>query len=105
MRKQELYLLLEDEQLSPEHEEIINDLLQALTDWPDDVESLADYAEQVKKVIKSERVDYDSINQALQHLNPATHAWALESLTSLLKVFSRYKSIEMNGMLKMISNT
>ena len=72
----------------------INALLEAINDWPVEIETVDDYFKEVLGFLglESSEASLISIRNRMKPIDIKTNAWRLESIESLLLVFQSDKS-------------
>ena len=68
--------------------QIVDLLLQAATDWPRPVSTIENFLTDVKRVLKSDNLNYKAIDNGMKKLDPVYFLWELEALSSLLELAS-----------------
>lgn len=84
----ELYDLSKSLEVSDKEAKIINALLEAMTDWRNEVNSLEEYIRQVKKFLEIENINVNVLIAKTELLSPLRYAWELKSLTSLARALN-----------------
>ena len=67
-------------------------LLDAINDWPEQVELVEDYFYQIKLKLAIKTLNKNEIDNGLKTLNLVKNAWVHESLASIDEVFKMYPS-------------
>lgn len=78
-----IYLLDESKNKSYEH------LLNAIMDWPNEVETVSDYYIAVKKFLKIENINVSLLEKSKLNINVNKHIWELESISELINFLKR----------------
>jgi len=78
-------------------------LIQALNDWRSQVNSIEDYSEQLKKLFEIKELTRSILETEMNRLNPETHSWELESITSLIEAFKLSRTEEISSLINYIS--
>lgn len=76
-----------EKESSGHKQNVVELLLQAMNDWRTPIQSVEDYSEHLKTKLTLKVISKDTIETELQRLNPATHSWEIESISSLLEAF------------------
>lgn len=82
--------LVEKGQVSANNKIIVERLLSAINDWPVDIDSVEDYELAVQDFIKNTTTK-KNIENVLNNIDFAKHAWQSESLTQLLEAYDNFK--------------
>ena len=64
----------------------IASLLEAINDWPVEVQTTDAFFGEVKNFLKIDALTYQAINAKMKGLDPGRYAWQLEALTSLVQI-------------------
>jgi hypothetical protein len=84
------YLFISDlEKMNSDVKEVVDVLMLAINDWPNQVVKLEDYEIEVSKFIGQEATA-KGITLALTNIDYSVHSWQAESLSELLNVFNFY---------------
>jgi len=70
--------------------EIINILLAAINDWPNQVVSLVDYEKEIYKLV-GEGIDRKKLEDYISKIDYSKNAWEAESLSQLIEVYNYYE--------------
>ncbi len=81
-----LYQLQESNFFNEEDDHKIGLFLQAVTDWPEHINTTEEFLKVVKHFLNTDDLTYETINLGMKRLNPANFSWELESLSSLLEL-------------------
>lgn len=95
MSIEELNIKLCDKTFNNDEIVKVNLLLEAINDWPDDIDSLGGFLEAIKVDLKSSDCGYSTLNKKISKLNPSVDAWKIESYTLLIELMqiSNYKTL------------
>ena len=74
-------------------------LLQAVTDWPHDVETVEDFLSEIKLFLNADGITEETISSVLQGLNPLNYSWEIESLTCLLELIKDSQNEQLSQVL------
>lgn len=77
------------EKVNSDVKEVVDVLMLAVNDWPNQVVKLEDYELEVSKFIGQEATA-KAITLALASIDYSAHSWQAESLSELLNVFTFY---------------
>lgn len=81
---------INEEFISNEIREIVDNFLSAINDWPNPVLSFEEYESEVYQFIDGE-TNKNNIEQSLKKNDFTINAWQSESLTQILEVFKFYR--------------
>lgn len=80
----------ESEKLSDDIKKIINILLAAINDWPKPIGTLAEYENEIYRLIGSES-NKINIKEYISKANYSLNAWEAESLFQVLEILIHYE--------------
>lgn len=80
----------ESEKVTADVKAIINILLAAINDWPNQIVSLIDYEKEVYKLI-GEEIDKKKLEEFISIIDYSKNAWEAESLSQLIEVYNYYE--------------
>jgi len=80
----------ESEKLTTAIREIINILLAAINDWPNEIISLADYEKEIYKLV-GEEIDRQKLEEYILKIDYSQNSWEAESLSQLIEVYNYYE--------------
>jgi hypothetical protein len=95
MSIEELHVRLEGNVFTNDDAIKVKLLLEAINDWPDPADTLNEYLEKLQIEFGCNDITYNVIDKLSSKLNPATHAWKMESCGTvrLMMQQSNYKSL------------
>jgi hypothetical protein len=70
--------------------EVINTLLAAINDWPNPISDLAEYENEIYKVV-GENINRKKLEDYISKIDYAKKAWEAESLSQLIEVYNYYE--------------
>jgi hypothetical protein len=77
------------EELITVMKELISILLAAINDWPNQMDSLIDYENEVYMLV-GEEVNRKKIEEYISSIDYSKNAWVAESLSQLLEIYNYY---------------
>ena len=85
---EDLINIIENDSTESSIKHIAENLLEAINDWP--IENLCEPNELISELKKhiNGKLTFENIKQLLKTLNAENNAWKMESLHSILKIFS-----------------
>lgn len=84
--------ILENKSLSKEDNETIKIFLASINDWPNDVESIEDYIDELNNFINKNLVKKNIVDFT-RNINLSKFSWQAESLSQIIDVFKNYGEI------------
>jgi hypothetical protein len=97
----EIYKLRHSGYFANENVPKIDLFLQAVTDWPTEVNTVRDFLTEIGVFLKIDSLTYESISTAIKKIEPANHLWQLESLTSILELIKINNSNKLEQFLQL----
>jgi hypothetical protein len=88
---------------NPELKEIIGIVIEAMNDWPNNVSDLDDFLSELKKTF-GDNLSEDSLKAHLIPNYSMSNSWEVESLASLIKLFSKKDFKDLEEAFKTISD-
>jgi hypothetical protein len=95
MSIEELHSFLDSSTLQSSDISKVELLLEAINDWVNPVETLADFVIKLQKDLKSDDISQLVIEQRVKDLNPVYDAWKMESYATVIELIQLcgYKSL------------
>jgi len=99
----ELYDLKDNTSLNQKDHQIIELLLEAITDWPRETKTVNHFLNEVKIFLKTDALTFEVINKGIKERNSAEFAWELESLSSLEELMKSERDQTLDLIMKKIT--
>ena len=78
------------EKLTEVIKEIVNILLAAINDWPNQIASIVDYEKEIYKLV-GEEIDRKKLEEYISKIDCLRNAWEAESLSQLVEIYNYYE--------------
>ena len=86
----DLEKIQESEKTTTVVRQVLEIILQAINDWPSQIDSLTGYEDEVYKFIGKD-IDKKKFAQYLSQMDYSKNAWVAESFSQLIEVFDYYE--------------
>lgn len=94
-----LYDLRDNSILGEKDKNIIDLLLQAITDWPTQVDTVEKFIIEIKTFLKTNILNYEEINAGMKKVDPESSLWQIEALSSVLDITQTKKDATLETIL------